>query len=92
MQQFVNKLLSHYKNGEVTEAIVLTHNNTDTSWWHELAKASSALCFPRGRIAFLRKGGSKNRPTQGQTFFYFGDNKTTFLEVFGQYGFITFEI
>lgn len=86
MQRFIEKLLLHYKSGDVTEAIVLTHNNTDTAWWHELAATAAAVCFPRGRIAFLRKDGNRNRPTQGQTFFYLGKDKEAFLSVFGQFG------
>lgn len=85
---FISKLVSHYVAGEVTEAIVLTNNNTDTSWFHEAANNASAVCFTSGRINFLKRDGSKSSPTNGQSFIYFGKNIDLFKTVFSKHGLV----
>jgi ParB family chromosome partitioning protein len=88
ISQFSEKLVEEYLAGRVTAAVVLTNDCTDTGWFHTLATASSALCFLRGRIRFVRLDGEKSTPTQGQTFFYFGREIDRFADVFGGAGFI----
>jgi phage N-6-adenine-methyltransferase len=85
---FLEKLVSHFENNEVTEAIVLTNNNTDTSWFHKSAQQASAICFTAGRINFLKRDGSTSSPTNGQSFFYFGNNPEVFNKEFSQYGLV----
>jgi phage N-6-adenine-methyltransferase len=85
---FISKLVSHYAAGEVTEAIVLTNNNTDTSWFHEAANNAAAVCFTSGRINFLKRDGSKSSPTNGQSFIYFGKNIDLFKTVFSKHGLV----
>jgi hypothetical protein len=85
---FLEKLVSHFENNEVTEAIVLTNNNTDTSWFHKSAQQASAICFTAGRINFLKRDGSTSSPTNGQSFFYFGNNPEGFNKEFSQYGLV----
>jgi phage N-6-adenine-methyltransferase len=84
MQNFVRKLVAEHANGNVGQAIMLTHNYTDTAWFHE-AQAGALLCFTRGRISFV---GASGPPTQGQCFFYFGDRRDEFHAVFRPFGFI----
>ena len=86
--QFCEKMVNEYMVGNVSEAIMLTHNYTDTAWFHCAEAASAAICFTRGRIAFESPDGKKAAPTQGQAFFYFGSNPDKFREVFGEVGFI----
>jgi ParB family chromosome partitioning protein len=88
ISQFAEKLVEEYLAGHVTAAVVLTNDCTDTGWFHTLATASAALCFLRGRIRFVRLDGEKSTPTQGQTFFYFGQETDRFANVFGDAGFI----
>lgn len=88
IQQFVEKLVSEYQSGRVTEAIALTHNYTDTRWFQHAAMACRAICFTRGRIGFLSPSGERAAPTQGQAFFYFGDNPERFAEQFRGIGFV----
>lgn len=85
---FISKLVSHYAAGEVTEAIVLTNNNTDTSWFHEAANNAAAVCFTSGRINFLKRDGAKSSPTNGQSFIYFGKNIDLFKTVFSKHGLV----
>ena len=85
---FVHKLADEIGSGRVQEAILLTHNYTDTAWFHTAESAAARICFTRGRIAFESPSGEKAAPTQGQAFFYYGDNIDAFESVFTEFGFI----
>jgi ParB family transcriptional regulator, chromosome partitioning protein len=88
IKHFMAKIVDEFQSGRVTEAITLTHNYTDTSWFHLAAKFASAICFTRGRIGFLSPSGEKAAPTQGQAFMYFGDDPSVFVEVFEEFGLV----
>ena len=85
---FAEKLASEWQDGNLESAIALTHNYTDTAWFHRLATTCSAICFTRGRIGFVNPEGKKAAPTQGQAFFYFGQDVDTFVDQFGPIGFV----
>ncbi len=87
--QFADKMVHEWASGHIEAAIVLTHNYTDTAWFHTLAPAASAICFLRGRIRFLLLGKEQGTPTQGQAFYYFGPRLDTFAKVFSKAGFVT---
>lgn len=86
--QFVDKLLEERVGGRVQQAIMLTHNYTDTSWFHRAEGLAALVCFTRGRIKFYDQDGDECSPTQGQAFFYYGDEGDVFRQVFSQFGFI----
>lgn len=86
--QFIAKLVEELKKGAVTSAVVLTHNYTDTAWFHQAEELAAAICFTRGRIGFVSPEGEVASPTQGQAFFYYGDNAEEFGAVFRVFGFI----
>lgn len=86
--QFAKKVVLEYKAGNITEAIILTHNYTDTSWFHLIESVASLICFTRGRVRFEAQDGTIAAPTQGSAFFYLGQNPERFREIFGKYGFI----
>jgi phage N-6-adenine-methyltransferase len=83
--QFICKLLEEWRDGHVMQAILLTHNHTDTPWFHEVAENMTGCCFTRGRVQFYG-GGEIAKPTQGQVFSYFGQHVERFEEVFGPFG------
>lgn len=85
---FAEKLIGHLEAGEVSQAIVLTNNNTDTLWWHKMAEVAQGICFTRGRISFYNQYGESSAPTNGQCFFYFGENKQGFTDAFYAHGLI----
>lgn len=85
---FAEKAVEEVKLGHVAECIVLTHNYTDTAWFHTLGSEASAICLTRGRIRFLSPDGRRAVPTQGQAFFYFGSRADKFASVFSQHGLI----
>jgi phage N-6-adenine-methyltransferase len=85
---FVDKLVSSVSSNKVEAAVLLTHNYTDTSWFHKAAMAAKCICFTRGRIRFLALDGGIASPTQGQAFFYFGDDVARFVSEFAEVGFV----
>ncbi|KKM21768.1 hypothetical protein LCGC14_1632110 [marine sediment metagenome] len=86
ISQFVAKLCRHHAAGDVTQAVLLTNNNTDTRWCHEAAAASAAICFTAGRIPFYNPDKEVAAPTNGHTLFYFGDQLTSFVSEFSELG------
>jgi ParB family chromosome partitioning protein len=88
IHQFIDKLLSELKAGNVTEAILLTNNATDTAWFHKAEAPARSICFTRGRINFETLDGDKGSPLQGQAFFYYGENPERFDAYFREFGFI----
>jgi ParB family chromosome partitioning protein len=85
---FVEKLCAEVEAGRTTAAIMLTHNYTDTAWFHRAAGTCAAICFTRGRVAFLNPAGEPAAPTQGQAFFYFGSAVAAFDHRFTAEGFV----
>ena len=88
VQQFIEKLVSEVQAKNVTEAVLLTHNYTDTEWFHIAASACALICFTRGRIKFVNAEGEMCAPTQGQAFFYYGKRPQSFKRAFEKIGFI----
>lgn len=88
LPKFVDKFLQEYRADRVTHGIVLTHAYTDTEWFHKLAKGCRLLCLTRGRISFEDTSGNRAAPTQGQAFFYFGDDDKVFTTVFSEIGLV----
>ena len=86
--RFIDKPLMEVNAGRATQAILLTHNYTDTGWFHAAAGQCAALCFTRGRIRFIGASGEIAAPTQGQAFFYFGPGLDRFRASFASFGFI----
>ena len=83
---FIEKLAREYSAGNVYQAVCLTHNYTDTKWFHAAASVCSCICLTRGRIGFVSPSGEIAAATQGQAFFYFGDNRSRFAELFSSVG------
>jgi phage N-6-adenine-methyltransferase len=88
MPRFASKLVEEVNAGWVSEAIMLTHNYTDTAWFHTAESVAELICFTRGRIAFVSQNGTLAAPTQGQAFFYFGERPEAFRDNFSHRGFI----
>ena len=86
INKFIEKVIDQKETGICNQAIVLTNNNTDTTWFHAMLDAGASVCFTRGRINFLKRDGSKSSPTNGQAFFYLGDNHKEFNDVFSAFG------
>lgn len=92
IESFVDKLLEEYRVGRTTEAIVLTHNASETRWYGRLLEESTAICIVSGRIRFYAINGGnqvyqpKGAPLQGQLITYLGDNWEIFCDIFKALG------
>ena len=90
IREFSAKMVNSFLSGSMSEGILLTNNATDTEWFHNAMSACTAVCFTRGRIAFLEASNGelveKPSPTHGQAFFYFGSHLSSFVEVFSAFG------
>ena len=84
---FIDKLVQEQAAGHVKSVILLTNNCTETEWFEKAAAACDAICFTRARIRFIDpKKTDPARPTQGQTFFYFGEDVAGFAKHFSEIG------
>ncbi len=86
IKQFAEKIVQEFQDGRVSEAIVLTNNSSDTNWFHALLGTAGIACFPSSRVKFYNPDSEVMATRQGQTLFYFGDNRERFSEVFSQFG------
>lgn len=85
--QFAERMADQYSVGNVTAAIVLVNNGTETAWFQTIAAQASALCFPKGRVKFWHPN-KVAVPLQGQAIFYLGDEVDQFASEFSQFGFV----
>lgn len=86
---FVERLITAYVANEVTAAILLVNNATETGWFQLAATQAAAICFPKGRIRYLDSTGRQaNTPLQGQAFLYFGSDADVFQSVFKRFGLV----
>jgi ParB family chromosome partitioning protein len=87
VEKFVAKLCGHLESGDVSAAVLLTNNATETKWFQGAIGRASALCFKEGRIKFLDEEGEEaNTPLQGQVFVYFGGEPQRFCGAFKEFG------
>lgn len=85
--RFAAKMKQHVMAGDVTEAVILVNNATETGWFNELVDVASAVCFPKGRVKFW----SPDRiaaPLQGQAIIYIGKNTDIFADAFTKFGWV----
>ena len=83
---FVEKLVGHVRAGDVTEAIVLVNSSTDTFWWAKLHRYAAAVCFPTGRVLFLKSNGrNEGSWIYGTSIFYFGPDPQRFQSIFQRF-------
>ena len=86
IREFCEKMALECSTANVTEAIVLVNNATETGWFQDLIKESTAVCFPRGRVKFWAPN-KVSAPLQGQAIVYLGSKPQTFCQVFREFGF-----
>jgi phage N-6-adenine-methyltransferase len=88
VDRFVAKLVGHYEAGDVTAAVALVNNATETRWCRQCLDAAAAACYPTGRVEFLRPDGtaSDNGALQGQLVFYLGGDVAGFRAAFERFG------
>jgi ParB family chromosome partitioning protein len=86
VDQFCGKLCEEVANGNVSEAIVLVNNATETVWFQRMPEIAKAICFPSGRVKFWHPE-RESAPLQGQAALYFGERVREFCAEFAEFGF-----
>jgi phage N-6-adenine-methyltransferase len=85
--RFADKLAAHFAGGDVSEAVVLVNNATETGWFQVMLEQASAVCFVKRRIRFIDMAGNPSgAPLQGQAILYLGKNVSTFARAFAGFG------
>jgi hypothetical protein len=80
---FIKKLISEYKSGQVTEAIALLPDHTMRRWFGSLR--DYPRCHVHGALNFLATD-TKGKSPDGTVMFYLGTNVRKFYEVFSEIG------
>jgi len=87
IEYFTEKLVNEFIAGNVTEALVLVNNATETGWFQYMLYSCAAVCFLKGRVKFIdMEGKPSGAPLQGQAILYFGDNLDGFIDIFSTTG------
>ena len=87
LPKFIDKFLEELHAGNIRQAIILTNNATETKWCSEIIKEASCICFPHGRLGFIKSPGETPQPPmQGQIVTYFGKRVDDFARIFGEIG------
>ncbi|MCO5195547.1 MAG: ParB N-terminal domain-containing protein [Anaerolineae bacterium] len=81
LEAWIEKLVSEYDTGNISEAIALVPARTDTQWWQRLARFP--LCLVIGRLTFLGNNASAPFPS---ALFYLGDDIGRFYAAFSAHG------
>ena len=84
--RFAAKLAHHVDSGEVSAAVVLVNNATETAWFATLIERASAVVFPRGRVRFWEPDGKPGAPLQGQALLYLGPEPKRFIAAYAAIG------
>ena len=83
MTQFAEMVCTEFKANQITQAVVLVNNATETEWFQSMLSMAAAVCFLKGRVKFLdMKGNPGGAPLQGQAMLYFGDKVKEFKAAF----------
>lgn len=88
IDRFAEKLCAEVEAGNVSQAVVLVNNATDTRWFATLCKVATMLCFPTGRIRFQKPDGERGAPLQGQAVIYVGARQEAFAAEFAALGIV----
>jgi phage N-6-adenine-methyltransferase len=88
IEQFTGKLAESVRAGDVTAALVLVNNATETDWFRTISTVAAAVCFPEGRVKYWNTEGTGITPLQGQAFLYMGSRVAAFRKTFSPLGVI----
>jgi ParB family chromosome partitioning protein len=85
VKAFSQRLEEAYRDGAITEGLILVNNATDTQWFQSLM-SQFPVCFTRGRVKFWGPDKEHLATRQGQAVIYFGKREEEFASVFSRFG------
>lgn len=86
---WAKKLLQEFRDGNVTEGILLVKSALGYRWFEDLWD-ELPVCFARQRLSFIKSNGDDDGESKhGTALFYLGENIGRFVEVFSKIGRIT---
>lgn len=77
-------MIEQFEHFNIDQAIMLINAQTPEQWFKPLW--NYPICFTDHRIKFISSDGTKNQPTHGNAFVYFGKNLLAFDREFSQFG------
>jgi ParB family chromosome partitioning protein len=81
IDKFIEKLIAEQNN--ISQAIVLVDNRSDTAWFHRLCGIATVIALPERRIGFYAENPLSRAPSVwGSAFVYIGDRRDAFTEEF----------
>ena len=81
------RLIAEVEAGNVAQAITLTNAYPETSWGQAALAAAVCVCFPKGRMKFIKAGGVEaGTAPHGQMICGFGVDAAKFRAAFGRIG------
>jgi hypothetical protein len=81
---WARKLITEYRAGNVSEAVLLVNANTERKWFNPLW--DFPICFTDHRIQFYTPDGVGAQPVDGNALVYLGMNVRGFVDVFSRFG------
>ena len=82
IRAFVDKLITEFKSGRVSSAILLANDQTDANWFQKAATAASVFGFPYKRLNFYSPDRDSSNQLCNSALFYFGDAPARFQAAF----------
>lgn len=86
IELFAGKLAESVVAHDVSAALILVNNATETEWFRTIANVARGCCFPEGRVKFWSPDRDSATPLQGQAVFYIGTNFGLFQKQFRSFG------
>ena len=84
-EALTKRLVDACGKGDITDAVVLVSDSTDTGWWQCMAAHCSCFGFAKSRISFVNgdTGMENSAAPRGSTLFFFGKGVEQVREVYG---------
>lgn len=86
IDKFMSHLVDERVTGNVSQAVTLTNNATETDWFQSVARIASAICMVEKRIKFETASGPHKSPLQGQCAMYIGTRVKSFTNHWSDLG------
>jgi ParB family transcriptional regulator, chromosome partitioning protein len=84
LEMWVRRLIQHYEQGSIEQAILLSTTNVESPWFRFLWDYH--ICFVDHEIRFMHPNGVRKCHLFGSIFVYLGPHEQRFIDIFQQFG------